>query len=103
MESRQYPVSIHFNRRTQSDYLKECFYKTCKIHTKLPEGGILVFVTGQQEVRTLVNKLKSTFPSQDKGSKNTNNKTDKESKKFKKMKTKKKGVPVEMPGIDLDK
>ncbi|KAL0267171.1 UNVERIFIED_CONTAM: hypothetical protein PYX00_009519 [Menopon gallinae] len=38
VESRQYPVSIHFNRRTPADYLKECFYKTCKIHTKPPGG-----------------------------------------------------------------
>lgn len=28
----------------------------------LPEGGILVFVTGQQEVHTLCQKLRKTFP-----------------------------------------
>jgi ATP-dependent RNA helicase DHX37/DHR1 len=28
----------------------------------LPEGGILVFVTGQQEVQVLSHKLKKTFP-----------------------------------------
>lgn len=28
----------------------------------LPSGGILVFVTGQQEVYTLCKKLKNTFP-----------------------------------------
>jgi len=35
----------------------------CKIHRQLPEGGILVFVTGQQEVHTLCRKLKKAFPS----------------------------------------
>jgi HrpA-like RNA helicase len=28
----------------------------------LPDGGILVFVTGQQEVNILVHKLKRLFP-----------------------------------------
>ncbi|GBP62921.1 Probable ATP-dependent RNA helicase kurz [Eumeta japonica] len=62
IESRQFPVTVHFNKRTYSDYLKEAYKKTVKIHTRLPEGGILIFVTGQQEVRYLVRKLKSSFP-----------------------------------------
>uniref|UniRef100_T1I963 RNA helicase n=1 Tax=Rhodnius prolixus TaxID=13249 RepID=T1I963_RHOPR len=62
VESRQFPVTIHFNKRTNPDYLKEAFRKICKIHTQLPEGGILVFLTGQQEVNGLVNKLKKAFP-----------------------------------------
>ncbi|KAK6037458.1 hypothetical protein COOONC_25037 [Cooperia oncophora] len=33
------------------------FRKVCRIHEALPEGGILVFVSGQQEVRHLVKKL----------------------------------------------
>ncbi|XP_045467046.1 probable ATP-dependent RNA helicase kurz [Harmonia axyridis] len=62
VESRQFPVTIHFNRRTDDDYLKEAFRKTVKIHSTLPEGGILIFVTGQQEVYHLVKKLKKKFP-----------------------------------------
>lgn len=50
IQSRQFPVTVHFNKHTYSDYLKEAFKKTVKIHTRLPEGGILIFVTGQQEV-----------------------------------------------------
>ncbi len=39
------------------------FYeKACKIHRKLPEGGILIFVTGQQEVQVLCKKFRNTFP-----------------------------------------
>lgn len=62
VEARQYPVTIHFNKRTNENYLKEAFNKAVKINTKLPEGGILIFVTGQQEVNSLVNKLRKVFP-----------------------------------------
>ncbi|CAK1590245.1 unnamed protein product [Parnassius mnemosyne] len=62
IDARQFPVTIHFNKHTYSDYLKEAYKKTVKIHTRLPEGGILIFVTGQQEVRYLVRKLKASFP-----------------------------------------
>lgn len=62
VEARQYPVTVHFNRRTNQNYLKEAFNKAVKINTKLPEGGILIFVTGQQEVNSLVKKLRKTFP-----------------------------------------
>nr|XP_026489100.1 probable ATP-dependent RNA helicase kurz [Vanessa tameamea] len=62
VEARQFPVTIHFNKNTYSDYLKEAYKKAVKIHTRLPEGGILIFVTGQQEVNYLVRKLKASFP-----------------------------------------
>ena len=67
VESRQFDVQIHFNRKTptnEGEYLEEAFKKTCKIHKTLPEGGILIFVTGQDEVNRLVKQLKSTFPVQ---------------------------------------
>ncbi|KRT81484.1 helicase, partial [Oryctes borbonicus] len=62
VEARQFPVTIHFNKRTNENYVKEALRKTTKIHTTLPEGGILVFVTGQREVNHLVHKLRSLFP-----------------------------------------
>lgn len=62
VETRQFPVTIHFNKYTAGDYVKEAYKKTIKIHTKLPEGGILIFVTGQKEVNTLVRKLRKAFP-----------------------------------------
>ncbi|RCK67784.1 putative ATP-dependent RNA helicase DHR1 [Candida viswanathii] len=62
VQARQYPVSIHFNKKTNYDYLDEAFKKTCKIHRKLPEGGILIFLTGQNEITTLVKKLREAFP-----------------------------------------
>jgi HrpA-like RNA helicase len=62
VDSRQFPVSIHFNKHTYEDYLTEAYKKACKIHRRLPEGGILIFLTGQQEVNVLCHKLKKTFP-----------------------------------------
>lgn len=62
IEARQYPVSIHFNRRTAFNYTEEAFRKTCKIHSKLPPGAILVFLTGQQEITHMVKKLRKEFP-----------------------------------------
>lgn len=61
VESRQFPVTIHFNRTTPKDYMQDAFKKICKIHKELPPGGILVFVTGKMEVNRLVSDLKSRF------------------------------------------
>lgn len=60
-EGRQYPVTIHFARRTISDYVEETFKKICRGHRKLPKGGILVFLTGQNEIIALEKRLKQAF------------------------------------------
>lgn len=46
VETRQFPVTVHFNRRTSEDYVNDALRKAIKIHTRLPEGGILIFLTG---------------------------------------------------------
>lgn len=61
ISARQYPVSIHFNKRTPDDFISEAFKKVCKIHSRLPAGGILVFVTGQNDVTVLCRKLREKF------------------------------------------
>ncbi|KAG7236793.1 hypothetical protein INR49_000256 [Caranx melampygus] len=39
VDARQFPVTIHFNKRTPiEDYTGEAFHKTCKIHRMLPPG-----------------------------------------------------------------
>ena len=61
----KWSFQTHYNRRTpigEAEYVSEAFRKVCKIHRTLPDGGILVFVTGQQEVNTLVQKLRKLFP-----------------------------------------
>ncbi|KAL8670280.1 MAG: hypothetical protein Q9168_005164, partial [Polycauliona sp. 1 TL-2023] len=60
-EGRQYPVTEHFARRTQRDYLEEIFRKVSKGHRKLPPGGILVFLTGQGEITSLAKRLREAF------------------------------------------
>ncbi|KAK3913986.1 putative ATP-dependent RNA helicase kurz [Frankliniella fusca] len=62
IETRQFPVTIHFNKRTNPDYCLEAYRKACKIHAQLPDGGILIFLTGQREVNNLVRKLRTAFP-----------------------------------------
>ncbi|KAK9243577.1 P-loop containing nucleoside triphosphate hydrolase protein [Lipomyces tetrasporus] len=62
VESRQYPVSNHFSRRTSAKYLDEAFTKISKIHQRLPPGGILVFLTGQNEITHLCRRLRQAFP-----------------------------------------
>ncbi|CAG8444457.1 12685_t:CDS:10 [Funneliformis mosseae] len=63
VNARQFPVSIHFNKRTPDiDHISETFKKVCKIHTRLPHGGILVFLTGQNEISILCRKLRRKFP-----------------------------------------
>ncbi|ESZ97799.1 hypothetical protein SBOR_1808 [Sclerotinia borealis F-4128] len=60
-EGRQYPVTSHFARKTHHDYVEEAFRKISKGHRKLPPGGILVFLTGQNEITHLSKKLKEAF------------------------------------------
>ncbi|KAF2826150.1 P-loop containing nucleoside triphosphate hydrolase protein [Ophiobolus disseminans] len=62
-EGRQYAVTNHFARRTQRDYAEEMFQKVSRGHRKLPKGGILVFLTGQNEIAHLAKRLKQTFSS----------------------------------------
>nr|SZF06455.1 probable ATP-dependent RNA helicase DHX37 [Psoroptes ovis] len=62
IDSRQYPVTIHFNKYTNENYIQEAYKKVCKIHTISPPGGILVFVTGRTEVKSLCRMLRSKFP-----------------------------------------
>lgn len=62
IDSRQYPVSVHFSKRTNDNYLREAYKKVCKIHSSLPSGGILVFLTGRQEVNSLCKMLQERFP-----------------------------------------
>ncbi|XP_062083216.1 ATP-dependent RNA helicase DEAH13 isoform X2 [Humulus lupulus] len=57
--TRQFPVTTHFSKRTEIvDYIGQAYKKVLAIHKSLPQGGILVFVTGQREVEYLCQKLR---------------------------------------------
>jgi ATP-dependent RNA helicase DHX37/DHR1 len=59
--ARQYPVTVHFNRRTVSDYVNETIRKASKIHARLPSGGILIFLTGQNEISGVCRRLEERY------------------------------------------
>ncbi|KAG9818505.1 P-loop containing nucleoside triphosphate hydrolase protein, partial [Aureobasidium melanogenum] len=61
-EGRQFPVTDHFARRTTHDYVDDMFHKVSRGHKKLPPGGMLCFLTGQQEIIQLAKKLRQAFP-----------------------------------------
>ncbi|ORZ21480.1 P-loop containing nucleoside triphosphate hydrolase protein [Absidia repens] len=62
VNARQFPVNIHFNRRTPDDHVGEAFKKVSKIHERLPHGGILIFLTGQNEITQLCKRLRKKYP-----------------------------------------
>ena len=62
-EGRRYPNTTHFARRTHRDYVEESFQKVCKGHKKLPPGGMLVFLTGQNEIKDLLKRLEAALGS----------------------------------------
>ncbi|KAF8052722.1 hypothetical protein N665_1515s0009 [Sinapis alba] len=73
--TRQYSVTIHFSKKTEIvDYIGEAYKKVMSIHKKLPQGGILVFVTGQREVDNLCGKLRKSSKEQAAGRDDSENK-----------------------------
>ena len=59
VEARQFPVTVHFARRTAlSDYNERAFKKVCQIHTKLPAGAILLFLTGRRDIDDMCRRLR---------------------------------------------
>ncbi|KAL4686773.1 hypothetical protein H8959_018901 [Pygathrix nigripes] len=107
VESRQFPVTVHFNKRTPlEDYSGECFRKICKIHRMLPAGGILVFLTGQAEVHSLCRRLRKAFPpfrARPQEKDDDQKDSAEEMRKFKKSRARAKKARTEvLPRINLD-
>ena len=59
--ARQHPVTVHFNRVTHAGYIDQAIRKIIKIHSRLPPGGILVFLTGQNEINGVCKRLEMRF------------------------------------------
>ena len=97
VDARQFPVTVHFNRRTAlADYVDEAYKKVSKIHQSLPPGGILVFLTGQDEIRLLCRKLRECFPNK---SKTLSNADDESGPR---VKCSAKDMDLEVEDIDVD-
>lgn len=58
IDVRQYPVSIHFEKRTPENYLTAAFHKICEIHEHKSPGTILVFLSGKLEVSLPIFQMK---------------------------------------------
>ncbi|CEP03331.1 RNA helicase [Plasmodiophora brassicae] len=60
--SRLHPVTVRFSKRTElDDYVGAAFNKVCKIHQRLPPGGVLVFLTGKDEIQRMCSLLTERF------------------------------------------
>jgi ATP-dependent RNA helicase DHX37/DHR1 len=60
-EGRQHRVTTHFALRSRADYLDEVVEKVRRAHHKLPRGGMLVFLTGQNEIRQVGERLQKVL------------------------------------------
>lgn len=60
---------MHYNKVTREDYVEQAFKKCCKIHSELPAGGILVFLTGKKEIIEVTSRLKLALRSSKKAKK----------------------------------
>jgi ATP-dependent RNA helicase DHX37/DHR1 len=61
-EGRQFDVAPHWARRTSYNFIEEAYKRICRGHRQLPPGGMLVFLTGQNDIRILARRLKEEFP-----------------------------------------
>ncbi|MEW5307724.1 MAG: hypothetical protein WDW36_010101 [Sanguina aurantia] len=63
---RTYPVEILYTKAPESDYLDASLITVMQIHLSEPEGDILLFLTGQEEIETccqiLFERMKSLGP-----------------------------------------
>ena len=52
---RRYPVDIYYTKAPEADYLDAAMVSVLQIHLTQPlPGDILVFLTGQEEIETLL-------------------------------------------------
>ncbi|GAX74379.1 hypothetical protein CEUSTIGMA_g1827.t1 [Chlamydomonas eustigma] len=63
---RTYPVEILYTKAPESDYLDAALITVMQIHLSEPEGDVLLFLTGQEEIETccqiLYERMKSLGP-----------------------------------------
>ncbi|ELP85592.1 ATP-dependent RNA helicase, putative [Entamoeba invadens IP1] len=55
---RRFPVTIEYLKEPEPDPLLASVLTTLKIHTTMPKGDVLIFLTGQEEVEQCVEMLK---------------------------------------------
>ncbi|PSC75579.1 pre-mRNA-splicing factor ATP-dependent RNA helicase DHX16 [Micractinium conductrix] len=55
---RRYPVDIMYTKAPEADYLHAAVVTTLQIHVSQPEGDVLIFLTGQEEIEACEEMLK---------------------------------------------
>lgn len=57
VEGRTYPVDVFYLTDPTASYMKESVNTVIKIHENFPNGDVLVFLTGQEEVEEATSLL----------------------------------------------
>ena len=57
LEGRMYPVDVLYLEKPTENYVEKAVQTVFEIHTKEPEGDILVFLTGREEIDTAIQAI----------------------------------------------
>ncbi|GAB4840580.1 hypothetical protein Ancab_021349 [Ancistrocladus abbreviatus] len=63
-----FPVEVFYSTERPTSYVESAFTKAIGIHTREPEGDVLIFMTGQDDIEKLVSKLEDKVQSLEEGS-----------------------------------
>ncbi|KAL5552460.1 hypothetical protein UlMin_039861 [Ulmus minor] len=63
-----FPVEILYSRERPKSYIESSLKTALDIHTREPEGDVLIFMTGQDDIEKLVSKLEDKIRSLEEGS-----------------------------------
>ncbi|XP_057811120.1 probable pre-mRNA-splicing factor ATP-dependent RNA helicase DEAH4 [Salvia miltiorrhiza] len=63
-----FPVEIHHSSERPKSYIDASLKKALDIHTQEPEGDILIFMTGQDDIEKLVSRLEERIQRLEEGS-----------------------------------
>ncbi len=57
LEGRMYPVDIHYLEAPTENYVERAVKTAFDIHSKEPEGDVLIFMTGREEIDTVIDMI----------------------------------------------
>ena len=63
IEGRAFPVDIHYLSQPCEDYLERAVKTVFDIHSSEPDGDILVFLTGREEIENAIDMIADRIPS----------------------------------------
>ncbi|GAB2280602.1 hypothetical protein Dimus_015231 [Dionaea muscipula] len=63
-----FPVEIFYETERTANYIESASKKAIDIHNREPEGDVLIFMTGQDDIEKLVSKLEKRVQSLEEGS-----------------------------------